>query len=196
MAPAPVSYTYRPRPFAAETRLELGRKELIAWQADSKSICPYHSIETIRLFFSPRGIDFSGYSAKIYARDGRTIALEDRTFKSLAQIERHSGAYRAFVAALCRRVAAENPRVLFHAGRNRFILMMSGAAGAMMTGTLAVLGGRAAFQGQYLLSATVLGFTALFGAWSWRYVTRNWPRTFSADDLPDAVLPPPEPPRP
>ncbi|HRJ69541.1 MAG TPA: hypothetical protein PK812_08030 [Beijerinckiaceae bacterium] len=184
-----LSYAYRSRPFAAETRLELGRKELIAWQAGQQYVYPYHAIATIRLFFAPRGIDMSGYRAKIYSRDGKTISLEDRTFRGMVQVERQGQAYRAFITALCRRAATENPQVLLHSGRNPFMLALSGMLGMATTGTLAFLGGRAALQGQWLLAAAIIGFAGLFGFWSWRYVVNNRPRRFVAAAIPEAVLP-------
>lgn len=185
-----LTYSYRPRPFATDTRLELGRKELVAWQADQKYVYPYHAIDTVRLFFAPKGVDFSGFRAKIYSRDGKTIAVQDRSFKSLAQVERQGPAYRAFMVALCRRVEAENPRVLLHAGRNPILLALTGLAGAGMTGILGFMGFRTFVQGSWLLALAILGFSAMFGAWSWRYVTRNRPRRFIADAVPEAVLPP------
>lgn len=184
-----IRFAYRPRPFAAETALELGPRALIANRAGKDVTIPYRDIATIRLFYAPRGINFTGFRAKIYARSGATVAFEDRSYKSLVEQERLEGPYRAFVEALCARAAAESPNLLLHAGKVGSMLALTALAGAVTLLLLTYFGWQALAARQWGITAGVAVFVGYFAAWTWQFVVRNRPRTFSAGAIPEDILP-------
>lgn len=185
----PLHYAYRPRPFAAETTLDLTRDALVAVRAGRETVLPYRDIATIRLFYAPRGINFSGFKAKIYSRTGKTIAFEDRSYKSLVEQERQEGPYRAFVTALCTEAERRNPDVLIHAGKMMPMLILTALAGVVTLMLLAYFALKTLAAGQYLLTFGIVVFVTYFAAWTWQFILRNRPRTFRARAIPVDILP-------
>jgi len=186
---APLRYAFRPRPFTAETTLELTRDMLVANRAGRETSIPYREIATIRLFYAPRGINFSGFRAKIYTRNGKTVSFEDRSYKSLVEQERLEGPYRMFVEALVARTAAANPDVLLHAGKIAPMLALVALVGAVTLALLAYFGFRALTAGQYGTALGVAVFVGYFSLWTWQFTIRNRPRTFNARAIPADILP-------
>lgn len=182
-------YAFRPRPFAAETVLDLKEREIVATRAGRDAVFPLREVATIRLFYTPRGINFSGYRAKIYSRSGKTVSFEDRSHKSLIEQERLEGSYRDFVRDLCARAEKANPDVLLHAGRAVTMLALIGAVAAATTLLMGYFLWRSLGAGSYGLALAIAVFTGYFALWSWAYVTRNRPQTFRSSAIPPDVLP-------
>lgn len=184
-----VRFAFRPRPFAAETVLDLTHREINASRAgkDTRILCS--DIATIRLFYAPRGINFSGFKAKIYTRTGKTVAFEDRSFKGLIEQERLEQPYRIFVETLCKRAETANPNVLLYAGKSMPMLVIIGILGsatALLAGYFSI---QSLLGGQYVMGASVAGFTGYFAAWTATFVRRNWPQVFRAAAIPPGILP-------
>lgn len=185
-------FAFRPRPFAAETVLDLKEREILASRAGRDTVFPLREIATIRLFYTPRGINFSGYRAKIYSRSGKTVSFEDRSYKGLIEQERLEGSYRDFVRDLCVRSERANPDVLLHAGR---AVTMLALIGTVATATVLLMGyfiTRALTNGSYGLALAIAVFTGYFALWSWAYVSRNRPQSFRAAAIPPGILPGPD----
>ncbi|MCA0422387.1 MAG: hypothetical protein LCH61_03525 [Proteobacteria bacterium] len=184
------SYAYRPRPFAAETVLTLRPRDILARRADSETVFPYTDIETIRLFYAPRGINFSGYRAKIYTRKGKTVAFEDRSHKSLIESERLGDSYRAFIIALCTRAEAANRNILLFAGKSVTLLALAGLLGLAAVLLLGSFAWNAFRTGETSIGLATGAFTLFFGAWTAGYIYHNRPRRFTAATIPQDILPP------
>jgi len=187
-----IRYAFRPRPFAAETVVDLTDRAIEAQRAGKDSTIALRDIVTIRLFYAPRGINFTGFRAKLYTRGGTTLAFEDRSFKGLVEQERLEAAYRAFVSELCSRAEAANPNVLLYGGRAVTILALVGGVGLLTTNLLAYFVLRSVMEGKVLLAAGIAVFVGWFAAWTWAYVMRNRPQSFRAAAIPPQVLPSPD----
>lgn len=185
-----IIYRFRGRPFAAETTLELREHELLAVQGARDIRVPYRDIARINLAFAPRGVNMTGFRGKIFINGGKTIAFEDRHWKSMVETEYPRREYRAFALALCARAGAANPDVDLRAGRHPIMMVATRLLAAGTTVLLAYLGVRAVVNANLLMAAMLLSFAALFGYWSWQFVMRNAPLRFKPRAVPEAVLPP------
>lgn len=192
MSKTHTTFAFRPRPFAAETLLALRQRDMFAQRAGKDMIIPYREIETIRLFYAPRGINFSGFRAKIYIRTGKTVSFEDRSHKSLIETERLDDSYRAFIIELCARAEGANANVLLYAGKSVTLLALAAFLGIAAVVLLALFAWNALHANQTLISIGVAAFAIFFAAWTANFVIRNRPRRFTANTIPAEMLPPPE----
>lgn len=184
-----LTYSFRPRAFAAETELVLAPLEIKATRAGKETLFPYRDIETIRLFYAPRGINFTGYRAKVYTRAGKTVSFEDRSHKSLIETERLGDSYREFIVALCTNVERANPRALLHAGKAMPLLVIASLLGLVAVALLGRFILNALWAGEWMIGLTVAGFTIYFAIWTVAFIARNRPRRFTAATIPKDILP-------
>jgi len=197
---ASLIYKHRPKPFGQEAEFVLGAERLSVGHGRRKAEFPYRDIALLRLSYAPTNIANDGYRARLVSRGGRSVAFSNLSWRSMAEMERHHDAYRAFVAALAERIMRANPQAELSAGlapwRFRTMCGLAGATAAALAGT-ALFALYQRFQpsaawppGLASLMAGLAGFTlAYLLYWMHRYLGRNRPGAFRPDDIPERVLP-------
>jgi hypothetical protein len=183
------TYSHRAKPYAQEAEFRLMPQHLAIEQGKRSGDFAYRDIVMIRLMYKPRNTTNEGYQAKLYRRDKRTAALTNLSWKSLVDMDRQDGDYRRFMIALVAKVHGVNPNVVLEAGMPRWLHIITAIAGIVAVLAMIVVTAQAMLNGVYA-AAVITGILALyFGWWSIRYLTRNRPRPFTADAIPDDVLP-------
>lgn len=188
MSTETLRYTYRLRPMSADTTLTLLPQHLRAERSGKELIIPYHNIAAVWLSFQPRGAYLSGYRAKIYVRDAKTITLDDTTYASFFTQQRQSKEYRAFVLGLIERVKKANPDAHIMGGRSFWMQMATIIFGAVFGALLPIMGLMTLKAGQWLLGLMFVAFAGTFLWWTWEYINRNRLRNLR-NGVPDALLP-------
>lgn len=182
-------YAHRAKPFSNELELLLSERELIAERGKSRQVFPIGQIERIRLSFTPRNTARRAFTCEVRAEDGRSVKFDNMSWKSLIETERHDPEYRAFIAMLVERAARARPGVKLEAGIAPLKYRVMQALGFAL---VAALVGAAIFAGSYssyIVALASLGLAVYLATWLREFLTRNRPRSFSANAVPEAVLP-------
>ncbi len=183
-------YAHRAKPYAGEAEFRLHPDHLHIEQGRRSGDFPLADIVMIRLLFKPRNTTNEGYQTKLYRRDRRTAALTNLSWKSLVDMERQDAEYRRFVETLITSVARANPRVVLVAGMPLWLHRLTTIAGLAALAALAVVMGQALLNGSLPIVMLTGALAAYCSWWTWRYLGRNRPRTFTADAIPADVMPP------
>lgn len=184
----PIRYCYRARPMGAETILTLLPGHIRAERGVQNFTVDYKDIVAIWLSYKPRGSFFTGFRTKIYARNGKTITLDDTTFASFFSQKRQAEDYRAFDLELIDRVKAANPQAQIMGGRNFWAQSLTILIGIGFGIALPMMGIRSFQAGQTSLGLIFIAFALAFIGWSWGYIRRNRLRNLR-DGVPDDLLP-------
>lgn len=189
LAPGAIRYFQRPKPYSAELEMTLSESYLVSERGKSKQQMPLAGIERIRLRFTPKNSVFRAFTCDIRARDGRSVRFENVSWKSLIETERMDDTYTRFIRILIARVSKANPDVELVAGLSRFRHTGMVVIGFSMLIALAGCVVYAGLQGNLVVALMAAGLTAYLGFWMKEFATRNRPRRFMPEAIPDDVLP-------
>lgn len=182
-------YAHRAKPFSNELELRLDGRSLAAEKGRSTQNFVLSGLERLRLSYSPRNAIRHAFTCELRASDGKSLKFDSISWKSLIDAERRDTEYRDFVTALVRRAAAVNPGLRLETGigawRYRLMLVLGFAIiAALLASTVFV-----ALRSGWVMALITLGLAAYIGLWLREFLTRNRPRLFTPDALPEAVLP-------
>jgi len=150
---------------------------------------PFADIAEIRLAFEPTRFDAKRHRCDITMRDGTRATIWSTHYVSVGEFEDRGVTYAALARALIARVAAANPSAVFRAGKRPlaywlqliFLLLAFSALAYMI-----MLVGGAAFSGIVIVKLVII---AAFVPLLLRYMHKNRPGRFPADNIPPDVLP-------
>ena len=182
-------YSFRPRLMAPSHDFQLS-KESLDWQIGPRTgRVAYPMIRRIRLGYKPTNMAAARFIAEIWPINAGKLSLSSVTARSIIDIAPQNKEYSGFLRELHRRIAAAKGDCVFEAGFPSwrwwpaFGVALAAFAGVAYV-VLQTLAG-----GQYLFA----GIAAFIGAWFlwqiWHIVMRNRPRRYTADAIPDDVLP-------
>jgi hypothetical protein len=182
-------YAYKASLIGAAHRFELNDDGL-CWRIAGKSgVWPYAEISGVRLSFRPVSMQSRRFRADIESAGRGRIALLSTSWQTSVLMAPQDRDYRAFIVALHRRMAeAGSNAVLIGGLRPRIYAAALGLlvlVGIAMAGLLV----RAILTGEFAGILFLVGFAALFAWQVGGFVTRNRPRTYTFDHLPEALLP-------
>lgn len=147
----------------------------------------YADIQRIRLRFFPTRVQSNRFECLVLGR-GQELKFSNEFYRGIAQFEDRSADYRAFVTALCARVAAEKPAVEFVTGRERWMLALEYGFLFLMALFLAWILWLTGGPLRWLVWVK-LGIVAFFLPTLVRYFRRSGPVRFDPRAIPAAVLP-------
>jgi hypothetical protein len=182
-------YSHRAKPFTTSLDLRLTATHLSAERGNSHQTYPLDRIERIRLFFSPRNSAREIFVCEVRATDGASVRFDNLSWISLVQTERLDHGFRRFVLELVTRAAASNPAIRLECGISALRFRLMQVAGFGLLAALLVAAGYAASNGSSVVALACLGLSVYFGFWLRSFLVRNRPGTFTADSVPDRVLP-------
>lgn len=189
--PVDLLYAHRAKPYSSELELRLTDRELIAEKGKSKQAYRLEKLERIRLSFSPRNTAKLTFVCEIRASDGSSVAFDNLNWKSLIETERLDAPFRALVLALIERASRANPKLTLEAGVGPVKFNVMRLVGFALVGTLVGATVYAGAKGNTVVAFGALALGIYLARWLWDFLSRNRPRVFTADAVPDNVLPKP-----
>jgi hypothetical protein len=183
------TYVYKASLIGSAHRFELTDAGLSWHVAGRSGVWPYTDIAAIRLSYRPISMQPRRFRADIFHESGARIALLSTTWTTVTLMAPQDHDYRAFIAALHRRLKEAGSKAeligglkpgLYQAG-----LALLAIVAVSMTGLLI----RALGTGEWAGALFLLGFAALFGWQIGGFVRRNRPRRYGFDDVPEELLP-------
>ncbi len=183
------AYSYRPSLLGAAWEFRLTDSG-IEWVAGRKSgHIPFRDVRQVRMSYRPASMQSQRFLTEIWAEGAPKLEILSSSWKSLVEQERRDKPYAAFVVELHARIRSAGTPVRFEQGSNRFLywpglLVFTGTAFGLAWLVVRALQapsvGGAAFIGAFLL---------LFLWQGGNFFYRNLPGFYSADALPEALLP-------
>jgi hypothetical protein len=189
---ADLVYRFRPTIFRKEETYRLTDTAMVRTAKGMETVIPFEEIGSVRLYGSPGlrtpigtvATDFE--RCVIRPRRGAALALSSNHFVSLGRFEDRTTSFRPFVDALVARVAAANPRTVFHAGMPSslwafwilvlvMVIIFAPLAVAMIIVNL--VNGEPIAPASIMGTVLLLGVLFSFGSYL-RTVRRNRPRIF------------------
>jgi len=186
---AEVRYAYKASLIGAAHQFEL-RDDGLSWQVGGKSgVWPYADIAAIRLSYRPVSMQSRRFRADIESINRQRIAILSTSWQTVALMAPQDRDYRAFITQLHRRMRDAGSRAALIGG----IGPKTYAAGIVLLALVGIaisgLFVRATATGEFSGALFLVGFAILFGWQIGGFIRRNRPRTYTFDDLPQALLP-------
>ena len=182
-------YAFKASLVGAAHQFELAN-DALSWRIGGKSgAWPYREISAIRLSYRPVSMQSRRFRADIKNVSGARIVILSTTWQTAALMAPQDRDYRAFVTQLHRRMRDAGSRAALIGG----IGPKTYAAGIVLLALVGIaisgLFVRATATGEFSGALFLIGFAVLFGWQIGGFIRRNRPRTYTFDDLPQALLP-------
>ncbi len=184
-----ITYAYRTSAMGAPRAFAL-LDDAIEWRRGTASgRIPYAQVRYVRMAYRPVSMQSQRFLTEIWAEGGVKMTIVSTSARGMMEQERLDGPYTAFIVELHRRVAHAGGRTQFVQGFNPLLywagVVMFAAAGLGLAGLTA----RAAQASLWLPAAFIAAFFAFFLWQGGNYFSRNRPRAYSPDSLPEGVMP-------
>ncbi|WP_370144255.1 MULTISPECIES: hypothetical protein [Bradyrhizobium] len=184
-----VRYAYKASLIGSAHQFEL-TEEGLSWRIAGRSgVWDYADISAVKLSYRPVSMQQQRFRADIDNATGGRIAILSTTWQTATLMAPQGHLYRDFIVELHRRMqaAGSTTRLVGGLGPKTYTaaLALLACLAAAIIGLLLM----ALLTANWMGALFLIGFAALF---SWQvggFVTRNRPRRYSFDQLPDALLP-------
>lgn len=184
-----VTYTFRPSLLGAPWEFTL-TGNAIAWQAGRQSgRLPFGQVRFVRMSYRPANMQSYRFVTEIWGDGAPKLQVVSTSWKSMFSQERLDRPYSAFVAELHRRLAQSGAVPRYLRGGNMALYWTGAAVFAAVMLCLVVLTMRAVQSDALAGAAFIAIFIALFGWHGGNFLRRNKPGFYSADGLPEILLP-------
>jgi hypothetical protein len=179
-------YAYKASLAGAAHRFELQDNGLW-WSVFGKSeVWPYDTIAKINLSYRPNAMHPRRFRADIETSGGKRVKIYSTSWQTASLMLPQDHAYRAFIAELHRRLPAP---VILTAGITRPLYVAGLCFIAVVLAMMAALAVRGIVVGSFAGVMFLIGFGVLFVWQVGGFFRRNRPRTYTADNLPQQLLP-------
>ena len=184
-----ISYTFKPSLAGGGRRFELTDDGLV-WQAGTRrGSWPYDSIAAVQLSYRPVSMQPRQFRADIVGGDGRRQVVLSTTWKGFALVETQDEAYRAFMLALHRRIAAAGGGAAYHGGMRPIPYALAAGVLIMLSIVMVALIARALATEALAGALFLVALAALFAWQIGGFMRRNKPCVYTPDALPPQLLP-------
>ncbi len=129
------------------------------------------------------------FRADVECAGGSRIVIFSTSWQTVALMTPQNDDYRAFITRLHERMAKAGSRAALIAGIGPRTYAIGIALLALVGIAIAGLLVRAIATGEWAGALFLVGFAALLAWQSGGFITRNRPRTYAFDHLPEALLP-------
>jgi hypothetical protein len=182
-------YAYKASLIGAAHRFEL-TDEGLSWQIGGRSgVWPYAGISAIRLSYRPVSMQSRRFRADIESAAHGRIAILSTSWQTAALMAPQDHDYRAFIIQLHARMKQAASNATLTGGLRPRIHAAAVVLLALVATAMAGLFIRAIAVGEWAGVLFLVGFAALFAWQIGGFVSRNRPRAYTFDDLPEALLP-------
>jgi hypothetical protein len=187
-APA-TTYAYKASLIGAAHRFEL-TGEGLSWHVAGKSgVWRYADIAKIRLSYRPVSMQSRRFRADIENTNRQQLTILSTSWQTVALMAPQDRDYRAFIVELHRRMQEAGSHAALIGGLRPWAHSAGVGLLALVAVSIAGLLLRALATGEYAGALFLVGFAALFGWQIGGFMRRNRPRSYTFDDLPEALLP-------
>ena len=184
-----VRYAYKASLIGAAQHFEL-TDEGLSWRIAGRSgVWPYAEISAVRLSYRPVSMQSRRFRAEIDRAGGGRIAVLSTSWQTSALMAPQDCDYRAFIIQLHGRMQREGSTAALIGGLGPRLYGAAIVSLALVGIAMAGLFGRAIATGEFAGAVFLIGFAALFAWQIGGFMTRNRPRTYTFDRLPEALLP-------
>ena len=182
-------YAYKASLIGAAHRFEL-TDEGLSWQIGGRSgVWPYAGISAIRLSYRPVSMQSRRFRADIESAAHGRIAILSTSWQTAALMAPQDHDYRAFITQLHARMKQAASNATLTGGLRPRIYVLAVVLLILVAIAMAGLFIRAVAVGEWAGVLFLVGFAALFARQIGGFVSRNRPRAYTFDDLPEALLP-------
>ena len=182
-------YAYKASLIGSAHQFELTDAGLSWHIAGRSGVWAYADISAIRLSYRPVSMQSRRFRADISHASGARLAVLSTTWQTVSLMKPQDHGYHAFIAGLHRRMAAAGSKAALIGGLTPNLYLAAVVSLVLLGIAMAGLLVRAIATGEYSGALFLLGFAALFTWQIGGFVRRNRPRTYTFDDLPEALLP-------
>lgn len=183
------TYAYKPRLMGPAYEFALSENSL-DWTIGPRSgRVGYPMIRHIRLGFKPTNMANSRFMAEIWPLNAPKLLIYSVSARSLIDMGDQGEEYARFVRELHRRVEAAKGDCTYEAGFPAWRWWPSVLVAVLTLFAIAYIIVQGLAAGHYLVSAVIVFVGAWFLWQIWNIVTRNRPRIYRPDAIPDDVLP-------
>lgn len=184
-----VSYSFRASLMGSPHAFRLA-PDALHWQIGRhEGRLPYQAIRRVRLAFRPANMQTHRFIAEIWSDDTPKLSISSVSRRGLFEQERQDAAYKAFVRALHRRIAAAGATPTLQAGSSPWLYWPGLVLLAVLALTLPALVVRSlmagAGAGAAIVGVVLVVLLAQLGLFFWR----NRPGSYAADAVPTILLP-------
>lgn len=160
------------------------------WRIGGRSgVWPLSSIAMVRLSYRPVSMQTRRFRADIRNDRGQQISIFSTSWQTVTLMEPQDSAYRALILGLHSRLFAIGSTAEFVAGLKPWVYRVGVAVLALVGLTIAGMFVRALWTGLWAGALFVVAFAALFIWQAGRFMRRNRPRRYTADQVPDDLVP-------
>lgn len=186
---SPLRYAYKASLIGSAHQFEL-TEDGLSWRIAGRSgVWDYADISAVKLSYRPVSMQQQRFRADIDNARGGRIAILSTTWQTATLVAPQGHLYRDFIVELHRRMqaAGSNARLVAGLGPKTYTaaLALLACLAVAMIGLLLT----ALLTSNWMGALFLVGFAALFTWQVGGFVTRNRPRRYSFDQLPDALLP-------
>lgn len=183
-------YAYRASLVGSAHQFELTDRGL-SWRIAGRSgVWNYADISAVKLSYRPVSMQRQRFRADIDNAKGGRIAILSTSWQTATLVAPQGDLYRDFIVALHRRMQAAGSRAVLTGGLGPKTYTAALALLACLAVAMLGLLLRALLTANWTGALFLVGFAALFAWQVGGFLTRNRPRRYGFDQLPDALLPP------
>ena len=182
-------YAYKASLIGSAHQFELTDAGL-SWRIGSRSgVWPYADIASVRLSYRPMSMQARRFRADIEKAGGGRIAILSTTWQTVSLMAPQDQGYRAFITELHRRMKAAGSKAALIGGIGPATYAAAVAMLALLAIAMAGLLVRALVTVEFTGALFLVGFAVWFAWQIGGFIKRNRPRSYSFDQLPEALLP-------
>jgi len=182
-------YAYKASLIGAAHRFEL-TDEGLSWQIGGRSgVWPYAGISAIRLSYRPVSMQSRRFRADIESAAHGRITILSTSWQTAALMAPQDHDYRALITQLHARMKQTASNATLTGGLRPRIYVLAVVLLILVAIAMAGLFIRAVAVGEWAGVLFLVGFAALFAWQIGGFVSRNRPRAYTFDRLPEALLP-------
>ena len=186
---ADVTYSYRPSAMGAPRNFALGANALM-WDAGRQfGQIQYRDIRRVRMSFRPMSVQTMRFRTEIWSEGAPKLVLISTSWKNMVDQERHDAPYTRFIVALHRHIALAGGAARLDQGINVLLYWLGVVTFTVVSLSMAAMAVRGLQARAWTGTAFVAVFLAFFLWWGGNYFRRNRPRHYSADALPEDLMP-------
>ena len=184
-----MQYAYKASLIGSAHQFELTDAGL-SWRIAGRSgVWNYADISAVKLSYRPVSMQQQRFRADIDNAKGGRIAILSTTWQTATLVAPQGHLYRDFIVELHRRMQVAGSRAVLVGGLGPKTYIAALALLAVLAVAMAGLLLRALLTSEWSGALFLVGFAALFAWQIGGFISRNRPRRYSFDRLPDALLP-------
>jgi hypothetical protein len=186
---SPVSYAYKASLIGSAHQFELTDAGLWWRIAGRSGVWHYADISAVKLSYRPVSMQQQRFRADIDNTKGGRISILSITWQTATLMAPQGQLYRDFIIALHRHMQAAGSGAVLTGGLGPKTYIAALALLAVLAASMTGLLLRALLTSEWTGALFLVGFALLFTWQVGGFVTRNRPRRYGFDHLPDTLLP-------